>query len=212
MQTTKLCSTISYNTPSFLEGTLRRLCESGLLEFAHWIYHEAEEDEKKPHFHVVVKPNRRLDTEALRKEFRELQMGKSEPLVVQPFKSSKMVDWILYGVHDVAYLLEKGQTRKFHYSKEDFHTTEPDLFEDDWNEAHQSQNGTLRLLQEFAAECMDWEDICHHVPINQFFQYRELYLALLHRQTWRNGRQGHEDFSGTESACTSERRDERTRQ
>lgn len=75
MQTTKLCSTISYNTPAFLAGTLRRLCDSGLIEFAHWIFHKAEEDETKDHFHVVLKPNRRLDTEALRKEFKELQLG-----------------------------------------------------------------------------------------------------------------------------------------
>lgn len=192
MQTTKLCSTISYNTPAFLQGTLERLCSSGLLEFAHWIYHEPEEDETKPHFHVCVKPNRRLDTESLRREFRELQLGTPLPLGVQPFKSSKMSDWILYGAHDIPYLLKKGQTRKFHYSKEDFHSTEPDLFNDDWNEAHEAEDGVLRLLQEFAADMKDWEEICHHVPINQFFQYRELYLALIHRQTYRNGRVGHD--------------------
>lgn len=192
MQTTKLCSTISYNTPPYLAGTLKRLCDAGLLEFAHWVYHEPEADEKKGHFHVVLKPNRRLDTEALRREFREMQPGNSLPLGVQPFKPSKMVDWILYGAHDVAYLLKKGQTRKHHYSQDDFHTTEPDLFADDWNEAHQCENGTLRLLEEFAASSAPWEQICHHVPINQLFQYRELYSALLHRQTFRNRGRGHE--------------------
>lgn len=195
MQTTKLCSTISYNTPAFLAGTLRRLCDSGLIEFAHWIFHKAEEDETKDHFHVVLKPNRRLDTEALRKEFKELQLGTPLPLGVQPFKSSKMEDWILYGAHDIPYLLKRGETRKYHYSKEDFQTTEPDLFSDEWNEAHRAEYGTVRLLEEFAQDCLQWEEICHHVPVNQFFQYRELYRALLYRHTFRNGRSGHEPES-----------------
>lgn len=212
MQTTKLCSTISYNTAPFLEGTLRRLCESGLLEFAHWVFHQAEEDETKPHFHVVLKPNRRLDTEALRREFRELQLGTSKPLGVQPFKSSKMEDWILYGAHDIAYLLKKGQTRKYHYSKEEFGTTEPDLFEHDWNDAHQAEGGTVRLLEEFSKEFKPWEEICHHVPINQFFQYRELYLALLRRHTTRNGRSGHEECGSGDSTRNPERRDEQNSQ
>lgn len=191
MQTAKLCSTISYNTPAFLEGTLFRLCESGTIEFAHWVHHEPEEDEEKAHFHVVLKPNRRLDTEALRKEFKELQLGTSKALGVLPFKSSKMSDWLLYGAHDVAYLLKKGMTRKFHYDKEQFGTTEPDLLDNDWNEAHEAENGTLRLLQEFANERKEWEEVCTHVPINQFFQWRELYLTLINR-TVRNGRPSHE--------------------
>lgn len=191
MQTSKLISTISYNSPEYLEGTLRRLVDSGLVEYSHWILHQPEDDETKAHFHVILQPNRRIDSEALRREFREILPG-SDPLGCLPFHNSKMHDWILYGAHDVAYLMKQCQTRKHHYSREDFQTTEPDLFADDWNEAHRAENSTMRLLEEMAKTGKQWEDVVTYVPINQLFQYREVFYALLSRYTSRNGRPGHE--------------------
>ena len=54
MKTTKPISTISYNTPEFLENKLNELLANGLISFFAYILHEPEEDETKRH---LVYPN-----------------------------------------------------------------------------------------------------------------------------------------------------------
>lgn len=116
MKTIKPIATISYNSWPFLTGVLERLKKEGFIQFYAFIHHEPEEDELKGHCHVFVEPFKRIDTEWLQKQFIEMDKSNpNKPLGVMPWKSSQFRDWYWYSLHDVAYLLSKGQTRKKHY-------------------------------------------------------------------------------------------------
>ena len=194
MQTGKLISTISYNTAEFLKGKLNDLVRQGIIEYAHWVHHRPEEDEKKAHAHVVLKPNRRLDTSALRNEFVEPVAGEEKPRGVLPFQSSKMNDWLLYAVHDVAYLLRKNQNRKERYSRSDLLTTDADLLDEDWRAAHEGEDSRVKQVIELAQRGVSWVELLKTglIPINQLFQYREVFMQFYTPETDRNGREGHE--------------------
>ena len=194
MQTSRLISTISYNTPSFLACRLADLVKGGIIEYAHWIHHEPEEDERKDHFHLVLQPNKRLDTSALRKQFVELPVGSSAPLGVMPFQISRMSDWLLYGVHDRAYLIQKGQKRLVAYKFEDIATTEPDLLDTQWKEAHEGENTRMRQVIEMAESGVGWMEVVRLgiVPPGQFFAFREVFFTFAQPGTDRAGRAGHE--------------------
>lgn len=200
MQTSRLISTISYNTPSFLAGRLADLVKGGIIEYAHWVHHEPEQDEKKDHFHLVLRPNKRLDTSALHKQFVELPVGSASPLGVMPFQTSKMTDWLLYAVHDAAYLIQKGQKRSRAYKFEDIKTTEPDLLDVQWKEAHEGENTRMRQVIEMAESGVDWSELLRRgiVPPAQLFAFREVFFTFAQQKTDRAGRAGHESLEGGE--------------
>lgn len=196
MQTSKLISTISYNTPSFLAGRLRSLVSSAVIEYAHWIIHEPEEDETKSHIHVVLKPNRRLDTSALRNEFVEMVQGEDKPRLVLPFRTtSRISDWILYSVHDAVYLLQKNEQRKYHYERKDLSSTDDDMLDEDWRECHRCGDNRIPTLKRMAEEGFKWEDVIMSglIPINHLFQYKEIFYSLK-GGTSRGGRLGHDEM------------------
>lgn len=195
-QTTKLISSISFNSPEFLKGKLFDLVRQGILEYAYWIFHEREDDEKKSHAHFVVKPNRRLDTSALRNMFIESIKGEESPRGVLPFRpTQRMSDWILYNAHDPAYLIRKGETRKLHYEQKDFLSTDPDLFDEDWRDCHRANDSKIPILKDLAEKNTPWEVVLSmgFLPVNQLFQYKDIFFTFLqHNETFRNGRKGHE--------------------
>ena len=118
MKTTKPISSISWNSRNYLVDRLEELRKAHLIAFWVLVKHTAEEDEKKDHIHFYVEPNRSIDTELLREKFIELVPG-SKPLGVNKFQKSDFKNWLWYCLHDKAYLLSKGETRKYHYSIED---------------------------------------------------------------------------------------------
>ena len=118
MKTTKPISSISWNSRNYLVDRLEELRKAHLIAFWVLVKHTAEEDEKKDHIHFYVEPNRSIDTELLREKFIELVPG-SKPLGVNKFQKSDFQNWLWYCLHDKAYLLSKGETRKYHYSIED---------------------------------------------------------------------------------------------
>jgi hypothetical protein len=194
MQTSKIISAISYNTPDFLKGKLYTLVRQGIIEYAHWIWHEPEKDETKSHAHLLLKPNKRLDTSALRNEFIEQLPGEELPRKVLPFVNSKITDWILYAVHDTVYLTKKCQSRVHQYTQSDIHTTEPDLLLEHWKEAHEGEDSRMKLVIELAEKGAEWRDILKMgvVPPNQLFAYREVFFTFIGKETQRNGKAGHE--------------------
>lgn len=193
-QTTKLISSVSYNTETFLAGRLHTLVDQGVLEYAYWIWHQPEEDEKKAHAHILVKPNRRLDTSMLKNEFREIVPGETKPLGVLPFRPSKVNDWLLYAVHDAAYLALKNESRKIRYNKSDIHTTEPDLLEDDWRSAHEGENNRLTRVVECAQRGVPFAELVKMglIPIPQLFQYEKIWQHFYERGTMRGDGEKHE--------------------
>lgn len=126
--TAKPISTISYNTREFLTKRLEELLSAGKIEKYYAIYHDRDVnvstgDQKKPHFHVWVQPNRRLDTMALANMFIEVDdNNKEHPLKCRPFQSSNLYHWIRYTIHDPIYLKLKNDDNdgRFEYSIDDY--------------------------------------------------------------------------------------------
>lgn len=103
MATQKPISTISYNTEAFLKEKLETWLQSHIIQAYQYICHKGE-DGDKDHIHVRVEPNKKLDPMDLIEQLREFQIGKDKPLGCRPFRPSKEEDWLLYAVHDSAYL------------------------------------------------------------------------------------------------------------
>lgn len=103
MATQKPISTISYNTEAFLKEKLEIWLQSHIIQAYQYICHKGE-DGDKDHIHVRVEPNKKLDPMDLIEQLREFQIGKDKPLGCRPFRPSKEEDWLLYAVHDSAYL------------------------------------------------------------------------------------------------------------
>ena len=70
MRTSKPIATIAYNTVDFLEQKLAELLRNHKIQDYFFIYHIAEEDEKKDHIHLYIEPNTRIDTMDLQEFFR----------------------------------------------------------------------------------------------------------------------------------------------
>lgn len=131
MKTSKPVSTISFNTVSFLTLKLNELTECGKLSFWCFVQHMPEDDEggKKDHCHVYIEPSKMIQTDDLKKEFLELDPSNPEKLLgCLSFTSSKFGPWYLYGLHEKRYLASKGQSRRFHYSFDDFVSSDEDDF------------------------------------------------------------------------------------
>lgn len=196
MRTTKPISTISFNTPDFLELKLNELLKAGRISFWAFIPHKAEDDEagKKPHCHVFIEPSKMLQTDDLKSEFKEFDPSHPDkPLSCITFKSSKFDPWYLYGLHDKRYLASKNQSRKFHYSHDDFRTSDDDdlLFK--------ARSIDLLSLSPYAdmedaqRQGITWSEYFSRgtVPLPQIALFERAWHLLAANYTERNGRSGH---------------------
>lgn len=194
MKTRRLVSTIAYNSPQFLADLLARLQANGSIDWAHWIRHWKEEDEKKDHWHLILQPSKAIDTEELRKLFAEVDpKDPLHPLRPQPFRVSKSVDdWLQYAVHDREYLRLKGQARANHYSLEDVRSTDPDLVAEQWREIPHAKTALITSLEAFAQARTTWSAVLVSgiVPVplvNQAKQIYEACIAEVNRKAFRAG-------------------------
>lgn len=119
MVTSKPFSTISYNEPLTLHTKLSYWIDHQILDFFMYIWHKPEDDEEKGHFHVYMVPSSKVNATQLLHELVEFIPGEKLPRKCRPPTPSKFQDWFLYDIHYPPYLAAKGQTRKYHYSKED---------------------------------------------------------------------------------------------
>lgn len=184
MRTKRLISTISYNSDAFIVEALRRLVAAGLVDWAHWVRHEPEEDEKKSHIHLVLSPARAIDTTALSAAFEEVDLaapGKA-PLGVIPWRfCASLDDWLLYAIHDPDYLLSKGQTRAHHYDRNAVRSTSTELLVEQWGEVNLARFGLGQQLADMAARRIPWERVICSGLIKpaQWTFWREVYFSLL---------------------------------
>lgn len=211
MNTISLISSISYNSPEFFVEKIKSLCgETSVLDWCHWIIHQPENDERKPHIHFVCKPSRRIDTQILRKEFiepinpyeieRKLKNGEEitsdellKPLGVLPFDKTKNVsDWLLYAIHDEGYLFQKGQSRSIRYDKSDVKSTDPEYLKEQWNEATNPLVKLCERIAELRAQELTFGQILSTgiIPPNLVILARSVYYETP-SETNRNGRPGH---------------------
>ena len=135
MKTRKPISTISYNTESFLSYKLDELIKSKVISYWCYVYHLPEDDETKPHFHVLMYPNGQVDTVDIQRFFEELDFNNSKPLGMIYFVNSVPDEWYLYCSHNSEYLASKCQSRKHCYNYDDFYSSDFNSFEFDWHHA-----------------------------------------------------------------------------
>lgn len=201
MNTSKTISTISYNSIEFLEMKLWELIDSRKISDYFFILHEPEDDETKKHIHLWLRPNKRLDTIDLQAYLREYDSSKPDkPKGCIDFVPSKVDDAILYFIHEPRYLAMKGETRKYHYLKEDFHFFDEDNFDELFRHAYRGSDFALRNAQLSAIK--DNQDNLHNlidsglVPLgmaSNLCAYSNLkYNDALNQKTYRNNRKGHE--------------------
>lgn len=197
MRTSKPIATISYNSQPFLEMKLKELVASHKI--CDWVYinHRPEEDEKKGHTHVWLKPNTLLDTMDLQDFFKELDpLHPLKPLGVIDFKPSQVDDFILYGEHFEPYLASKGETREFHYTKDDFCFADEDSFDDLYHHAHFGSDWAHRfqILRQLTDNAVNPSELILNgtLPLNMASNLNALLYMRSHSGLDRNGRKNHE--------------------
>lgn len=136
MRTKKPIATISYNSLEFLIPKLETLVKNHVLSDYMLINHFAEEDENKNHIHLWLNPNTLVDSMTLQEEFTEFDFANPlKPLKCIDFRLSDVDEWILYCSHFAPYLASKGESRQYHYIKDDFIFHDEDTFNELWNHA-----------------------------------------------------------------------------
>lgn len=183
MQTIRTISNISYNTIDHFQGVIYDLLRRGVIEWAYWICHKADTDETKDHIHFVLKPSKRLDTALLRKEFMEIDKNSPLPLSCTSKwnYTNSMDDWLLYAVHDTAYLMSKGQLRNITYSFDDLQSTDTDALRNDWNSIDRTKYLRLQFIENAVNDQVPFAVLVQQgvVPIAQRAQFEAQYNALI---------------------------------
>ena len=184
MQTIRTISNIAYNSAPFFQNVIESLVTRGIIDWAYWIHHEPDVDERKPHIHFVLKPSKRLNTQDLAKAFHEFDpTHPDKPLgcTSKWFNTNSLDDWLLYAVHDASYLASKGQVRNLHYQYEDLCATDPDALRYDWNSIDRTKFERLRWLADAVENHIPFAQLVQDgiVPIAQRQQFQFQYEALM---------------------------------
>lgn len=155
-------SNISYNSDEFLKRQLNTLLESGKISYWAFINHQPEEDEKKPHKHLIIFPDVKLETRELDTMFLEEDPTNDKPLKCMLWnRTSSINDWYLYALHDATYLkLKYGEDVKIHYSKEDIISSDEDITNDlIYNAYHLNNFWKSTKWQKFVNDGLSASDI-----------------------------------------------------
>lgn len=198
MRTTKPISTISYNSPAFLELKLNELLKAGRISFWAFIPHAPEDDEAglKPHSHVYIEPSKMLQSDDLRNELKEFDPSfPAKPLGCLAFRSSKFGEWYLYGLHDKAYLATKGESRKYHYCHDNFYASDYDDLLFMARTIDRKAISPYAAMLEAQSLGLTWQEYFARgtVPLPQLALFERAWYTLLQTNTSRNGRPGHVD-------------------
>lgn len=184
MKTRRLISNISFNTPDYFDFVIRGLFQNGIIDFAYWICHKGDSDDKKDHIHFCLQPSRSLDTISLNSHFLEFPFHGSRRLPLKPTSKyvpvSSLDDWLLYCKHDKDYLSSKGLSRNYHYLWVDFKSTDSDAF---WHDVHNidtSKICRLSYLRDGVLQNIPFAELIQsgQIPIAYRAQYEAQYRAL----------------------------------
>lgn len=182
MKTSKAISTISYNSAEFLKAKIEYWKAQGIIEFGMWIRHEPEQDEKKAHYHVFLKPAQLIQTMDLELDSCEIDpQHPDKPLKMISFRFSKEDDWVLYGIHDSNYLAEKGLTREHHYDISDIESTCEETLSDIISHLSDNRKGRLEYrIIDCINKGMTWQEIISSglVPIRYMGGAKIMYTAI----------------------------------
>lgn len=202
MRTSRPFSTISYNTTSFLRARLDDLVSRSVLDFWVFVEHQPEVDETKPHKHLFCIPSRQIDTGAFSEHLKEILPSDplSKPLGCMPCRASKFDDWYLYAIHDAAYLAGKGQSRRLHYTIDDFVSSCDDYFLELRHQIDYSrQNLQFKIAEAvYAGETFSSLVSSGLVPLTLIGQAEKFYSVLVSDRLERACRKNHESEDESE--------------
>lgn len=144
MRTNKSISNIAYHRESIFGAIANALRQADKIGPCFWVAHKAEGNEKKDHLHIVLVGGvKTYNTDGLAPLFGWDEVDGKKATVTSLWKPTKNLnDWLLYGVHDERYLLQKGEERDHSY---------------DWSEVHCTK-GDEDLLEQLIAEAKDFRD------------------------------------------------------
>lgn len=159
---------------------LDTLMSSNDLMFYTFVHHFKEEDEKKDHIHVYMVPDGKLDTTQLTNELTEFDMTNVKPIKPLPYRSSKFDEWWLYNTHNVAYLASKGQTRKYHYSFDDFVSSNSDYLLELVHQIDMSKINRIELLKSAVENGLSFDSLVSsgQIPVQLINQYMKVYQII----------------------------------
>lgn len=166
--TAKPMSTISYNSIEFVERKMTELFDAQIVEDYRFIKHIGE-DGDKDHIHMIIYPNKRIDTAKLREEFKEVIATEEKPLGCMPFRSSKPEHWLMYVLHDSLYLQSHNadsEDGKIEYSLEEIKTPFPEQLERDYKKAIQLRQTEQQKVIDALAQGLTGTDIIYSMNIN----------------------------------------------
>lgn len=199
MKTRLPFSTISYNSRDFLVSHLNELVQHGILSEWYAILHKGEDDEagKKEHFHVWFMPSKQVQTDDIRAFFQEFDLQHPDkPRKCLSFGPSKFAPWCMYGLHDKAYLASKRQSRRYHYTLDDFLCSDRDVFLERYKEIDVLTDlGQYRAILEAQSLGLSYKQYIQHaqVPIQQVHAVQYTWNLLLSDKTDRDGAISHID-------------------
>ena len=207
MNTSRSFATISYNTKEFLDIKLNELVSVGFLDFYAYIYHYAENDEGKNHFHLYLQPAKHINTNDFRKFMEEIDLTDITlpPLGCMICYPSKFDDWCLYGLHDKDYLISKGQEREYEYDYNAICTSDKDFLLHLYNLIDRSKLMNIKKIRNAVESGIKFESLVADgaVPVHLINQYSKAYQAifdLIYRdggeRVFRNGRNTHSPKTG----------------
>lgn len=196
MRTSKPFSTISYNTDEYLTAKLDELMTKRKIEFYAFIEHLPEDDETKKHKHLLIIPNGTINTDQVQDYLTELDPTNldGKPLGCIMFRSSKFGDWYLYALHDVGYLAQCGQSRKYHYTQADFKVSDSDYLRELTHTIDYSPYNRFTQIRQAAEDGIAFSQLVWQglIPIQQYIAYERAYQSMLRTNTYRNGNSGHD--------------------
>lgn len=208
MRTTKAISTIWYGSEEFLKMKLDSLILSNDLLFYAYVYHYAEEDEKKDHIHVYIVPDGQLDTSQLTNELTEYDMTNVKPIKPLPYSFSKFGDWYLYDSHNIAYLASKGQTRKYHYGFEDFRSSNVDYLRELVHTIDMSKINRIETVKRAVENGETFESLVSsgQIPVQLIHQYQKAFDLIQdsYIRTYRGEYENHEENEENEAEPASD--------
>lgn len=199
MKTRKPIATISFNTRQFLVDTLERLLKNKIIQFYAFVEHKPEEDEKKSHFHVYVEPAKQIELNDLKELFIEQQMSEEKPLKTLNWGNSKFYDWFWYSMHYAPYLIQKQESRKYHYELADFSTSDDDELFEKVRENSFKKSDYSRVLEMINIGLSDIEIAqSMNTPLFRLTYQIQAIRALRESTTYRGDKQNHELVDDTD--------------
>lgn len=190
MKTRRTLTNISFNSPDYFADRMNDLLRDGVIDWAYWIVHHADNDDKKQHIHFVFQPARSVETSIITSYFLEFPFYGRIRLPLKP--TSKYVpcvsldDWLLYCKHDKDYLISKGLERNYHYQWEDFCTTDRDSLLHDIGNINYNKIGQLSMLRAGVLNKIPFAELIQQgkIPIAYRSQYEAQYRALMNLECW----------------------------